>query len=157
MGGDQEIKVAQNLRAKPVTQSDIFEPNQAQLRSMWGATGNLKPMALCLLVAPRRRTQQSGCALVMVSDSLPVALYHLASIIVEIGSMHIVCPHCTTSYAIEVATLGGAGRTVRCSRCKEVWLARPEDAIEAAPVAAMAEAGDEAAAPAAASPWDIQA
>ncbi len=46
--------------------------------------------------------------------------------------MHIVCPHCTTSYAINLATLGAAGRTVRCSRCKEVWLARPEDAIEVA-------------------------
>ena len=46
--------------------------------------------------------------------------------------MHIVCPHCTTSYAIDLATLGGTGRTVRCSRCKEVWLARPEDAIELA-------------------------
>src|SRR5579859_1144452 len=46
--------------------------------------------------------------------------------------MHIVCPHCTTSYAINPATLGEAGRTVRCARCKEVWLARPEDAIEPA-------------------------
>ena len=46
--------------------------------------------------------------------------------------MHIVCPHCTTSYAIDLATLGAAGRTVRCYRCKEVWLARPEDAVEAA-------------------------
>ncbi len=46
--------------------------------------------------------------------------------------MHIICPHCTTSYAIDLATLGAAGRTVRCSRCKEVWLARPEDAIEVA-------------------------
>ena len=57
--------------------------------------------------------------------------------------MHIVCPHCTTSYAINLATLGAAGRTVRCSRCKEVWLARPEDAVEeaAAPVPAMAAAG----------------
>ncbi len=55
------------------------------------------------------------------------------------GSMHIVCPHCTTSYAVNPATLGAAGRTVRCARCKEVWLARPEDAIEPAP--AMAEAG----------------
>ncbi len=44
--------------------------------------------------------------------------------------MHIVCPHCSTSYAINVATLGAAGRTVRCSRCKEVWLARQEDAVE---------------------------
>ena len=59
--------------------------------------------------------------------------------------MHIVCPHCTTSYAIELATLGVAGRTVRCSRCKEVWLARPEDAIEiAAPAPAMAAAGQQA-------------
>lgn len=55
--------------------------------------------------------------------------------------MHIVCPHCTTSFAINLATLGAAGRNVRCSRCKEVWLARPEDAIEIAPaVPAMAEA-----------------
>jgi predicted Zn finger-like uncharacterized protein len=59
-----------------------------------------------------------------------------------IGSMHIVCPHCTTSYAIDLATLGGAGRTVRCSRCKEVWLARPEDAVElVAAVPANAAAG----------------
>jgi predicted Zn finger-like uncharacterized protein len=48
------------------------------------------------------------------------------------GSMHIVCPHCTTSYAINPATLGPAGRTVRCSRCKETWQARSEDAIEMA-------------------------
>lgn len=52
--------------------------------------------------------------------------------------MHIVCPHCTTSYAIDMATLG-AGRTVRCARCKETWLARPEDAVAVVPV--MAEAG----------------
>jgi predicted Zn finger-like uncharacterized protein len=60
--------------------------------------------------------------------------------------MHIVCPHCTTSYAIDLATLGAAGRTVRCSRCKEVWLARPEDAAELkASALAMAEAGHPAA------------
>ena len=46
--------------------------------------------------------------------------------------MHIICPHCTTSYAINPATLGPTGRTVRCSRCKETWLARSEDAIEMA-------------------------
>ena len=57
--------------------------------------------------------------------------------------MHIICPHCTTSYAIDLATLGTAGRTVRCSRCKEVWLTRPEDAI-AAPVPAMAAASEQA-------------
>lgn len=72
--------------------------------------------------------------------------------------MHIVCPHCTTSYAIDLATLGGAGRTVRCSRCKEVWLARPEDAIEiAAPAPAMAAAGQQAADADAAAEWEAMA
>ena len=41
MGGDQEGEVAQNLRAEPVAQTDIFEPNQAQLRSMGDTTVNL--------------------------------------------------------------------------------------------------------------------
>lgn len=44
--------------------------------------------------------------------------------------MHIVCPNCTTSFAINPAALGEGGRTVRCSRCKETWLARPQDALE---------------------------
>ncbi|VIO80586.1 MJ0042-type zinc finger domain-containing protein [Bradyrhizobium ivorense] len=51
--------------------------------------------------------------------------------------MPIVCPHCTTSYAIKASTLGEAGRTVRCSRCREVWLARPEDVVEEAAVPVM--------------------
>lgn len=55
--------------------------------------------------------------------------------------MHIVCPHCSTSYAIDLANLGTAGRTVRCSRCKEVWLARQEDARLEAEHPAMAAAG----------------
>ena len=61
---------------------------------------------------------------------------------VESGSMHIVCPYCTTSYAINPASLGAGGRNVRCARCKEVWLARPEDAFEPAPEPAMADAGE---------------
>jgi predicted Zn finger-like uncharacterized protein len=72
--------------------------------------------------------------------------------------MHIVCPHCTTSYAINLATLGAAGRTVRCARCKEVWLARPEDAIEvAAAVPAMAEASQSATEADAAAEWEALA
>jgi predicted Zn finger-like uncharacterized protein len=72
--------------------------------------------------------------------------------------MHIVCPHCTTSYAIDMATLGAAGRTVRCSRCKEVWLARPEDAAEVkASAPAMAEAGHPAANADTAADWDALA
>jgi predicted Zn finger-like uncharacterized protein len=62
--------------------------------------------------------------------------------------MHIICPHCTTTYAIDLSTLGVAGRTVRCSRCRKVWLARPEDAvITHALVPSMAD-GDQARNPA---------
>ena len=74
--------------------------------------------------------------------------------------MHIVCPHCTTSYAINLATLGAAGRNVRCARCKETWLARPEDAVEIAPaVPAMAEArqGNANAEADAAAEWEAMA
>jgi predicted Zn finger-like uncharacterized protein len=74
------------------------------------------------------------------------------------GSMHIICPHCTTSYAINLATLGAAGRTVRCSRCKEVWLARPEEAVEAvAQMPAMAEAGQIPSQRDAADEWEAMA
>jgi len=56
--------------------------------------------------------------------------------------MHIVCPHCATSYAINPASLGASGRTVRCSRCKETWLALPQDAVDPVTRApAMAEEG----------------
>ena len=37
--------------------------------------------------------------------------------------MLIVCPNCSASYAIEPASLGAAGRTVRCVRCKTTWFA----------------------------------
>jgi predicted Zn finger-like uncharacterized protein len=67
--------------------------------------------------------------------------------------MHIICPHCTTTYAIDVSTLGAAGRTVRCSRCKEVWLARPEDTVHIQALApAMADGDDPAPNPAVAGP-----
>ncbi|MDO9295692.1 MJ0042-type zinc finger domain-containing protein [Bradyrhizobium sp.] len=72
--------------------------------------------------------------------------------------MHIICPHCTTSYAINLATLGAAGRTVRCSRCKEVWLARPEDARElAVPVPAVAQASAQAGADDTLAEWEAMA
>src|SRR5436305_9137803 len=70
--------------------------------------------------------------------------------------MHIVCPHCTTSFAINLATLGAAGRNVRCSRCKEVWLARPEDAVEI-PAPAMAAAGEQGGNNDAAAEWEALA
>lgn len=60
--------------------------------------------------------------------------------------MQIVCPHCSTSYGIDSAKLGPAGRTVRCSRCKEVWLARAEDAVEFATASAIEESAEQNAA-----------
>ena len=35
--------------------------------------------------------------------------------------MLIVCPNCATSYMIDQAAVGPAGRTVRCARCKTTW------------------------------------
>jgi predicted Zn finger-like uncharacterized protein len=56
------------------------------------------------------------------------------------SSMHIVCPNCTTSYAVNAATFGDAGRNVRCARCKEVWLAHPENvSLAQVPALAVAE------------------
>ena len=37
--------------------------------------------------------------------------------------MLIVCPNCATSYMIDRAALGPAGRAVRCARCKTTWFA----------------------------------
>jgi predicted Zn finger-like uncharacterized protein len=60
--------------------------------------------------------------------------------------MQIVCPHCSTSYNINSASVGEAGRNVRCSRCKEIWLVRPEDAVEFAHQAPAAARQEDAAA-----------
>ncbi|MGD9839957.1 MAG: MJ0042-type zinc finger domain-containing protein [Afipia sp.] len=43
--------------------------------------------------------------------------------------MHIVCPHCTTSYAVDPANFGSGGRKVRCARCQEIWLAVPQELV----------------------------
>ena len=37
--------------------------------------------------------------------------------------MLIACPNCTTSYTVDQAAIGAAGRTVRCARCKTTWFA----------------------------------
>jgi predicted Zn finger-like uncharacterized protein len=42
--------------------------------------------------------------------------------------MLIVCPSCTTAYRITLTKLGPEGRSVRCSRCKNVWQATAADA-----------------------------
>lgn len=52
--------------------------------------------------------------------------------------MQIVCPNCDTSYDVNASAFGPQGRTVRCVRCRETWLARAE---EPAIADAYAEAG----------------
>jgi predicted Zn finger-like uncharacterized protein len=71
----------------------------------------------------------------MVSDPLTDGWYLCTRKLV--GPMHIVCPNCSTSYAIEEASLGAAGRTVRCARCKTTWFASAHQ-----PVPEMATAED---------------
>src|SRR5689334_24579951 len=56
-------------------------------------------------------------------------------------AMLIVCPNCSTSYAIEPASLGAAGRTVRCARCKTTWFANGPQAV---PEMATADTAGEA-------------
>lgn len=61
--------------------------------------------------------------------------------------MLIVCPTCATSYMVDQAALGAAGRTVRCARCKTAWFAgAPEPAHETAAAEPMdAEAAPQSA------------
>jgi len=60
--------------------------------------------------------------------------------------MHIVCPNCQTSYGVTPSALGPEGRNVRCAKCKQVWHARPEEALQQVEQAGAAAATDEAAA-----------
>ena len=53
--------------------------------------------------------------------------------------MLIICPTCATTYRIELAALGAAGRSVRCAHCKNTWFATPDSVVEErAPVPAAA-------------------
>jgi len=58
--------------------------------------------------------------------------------------MQIVCPNCTTAYDVPAAKFGGEGRSVRCARCRTVWVATaaPEPVKKAAPAAAMVAAAE---------------
>jgi predicted Zn finger-like uncharacterized protein len=43
--------------------------------------------------------------------------------------MLIVCPSCATSYSLTPDQLG-AGRSLRCAKCRETWHATPADAVD---------------------------
>jgi len=65
----------------------------------------------------------------MVSDPLTDGWYfdHPHTI----DAMLIACPNCSTSYMIDPASLGEAGRTVRCARCKTTWFASKPETVGA--------------------------
>jgi predicted Zn finger-like uncharacterized protein len=52
--------------------------------------------------------------------------------------MQIICPSCTTAYDLAPTALGDDGRSVRCTRCRNVWFATPTAEPVEAPVAAVA-------------------
>jgi predicted Zn finger-like uncharacterized protein len=64
--------------------------------------------------------------------------------------MLIVCPNCATSYMIDQAAVGPAGRTVRCARCKASWLAGGPEPAPAVPARADTVAAEAQAQPASA-------
>jgi predicted Zn finger-like uncharacterized protein len=59
--------------------------------------------------------------------------------------MLIVCPSCATSYMTDPASLGPAGRSVRCARCKATWFAGgPQSAPDAEPRGVIKDKGEAA-------------
>src|SRR5262245_24695768 len=50
--------------------------------------------------------------------------------------MQIACPNCSTAYDLAPAALGANGRSVRCVRCRTVWLAKAVAEPAVTPVAA---------------------
>jgi predicted Zn finger-like uncharacterized protein len=43
--------------------------------------------------------------------------------------MQLACPSCHTAFLVDPVELGSEGRTVRCTRCRTSWFARPEDVV----------------------------
>jgi predicted Zn finger-like uncharacterized protein len=64
--------------------------------------------------------------------------------------MLIVCPTCATTYQIQLASLGAAGRSVRCTKCKNTWFATPDSVIDEATLATAGAVASPPAAPKAA-------
>lgn len=70
----------------------------------------------------------------MVSDPLTDGCYLGHPNTIDV--MLIACPNCSTSYMIDPASLGDAGRTVRCARCRMTWFASKPEMADAASDAA---------------------
>jgi predicted Zn finger-like uncharacterized protein len=68
--------------------------------------------------------------------------------------MLIVCPNCATSYRVEPASLGAAGRSVRCVRCRTVWFAPAPAPLPDAAAPVTSVSSDDPGEPAALPPGD---
>src|SRR6187431_594711 len=53
--------------------------------------------------------------------------------------MLILCPSCATSYNLEPATLGTAGRSVRCVYCRNIWFALAPDLAQEVSIRRMSD------------------
>lgn len=63
--------------------------------------------------------------------------------------MRIICPCCSSHYEVDAGEIGADGHLVRCTACREVWLARRPDPAppQLATVAGGRRAADDAAPP----------
>ena len=62
----------------------------------------------------------------MVFESLTVERHNPAEFE---DAMQLACPSCHTAFLVDPVELGSEGRTVRCTRCRTSWFARPEDVV----------------------------
>ena len=144
---DAEREVAQDLRAQPVAQADVLESDHPPLSDKFPkrpresrpgprSQASRRPLRGARVFTGLSRRRHSGrgengekppfvAGPGMVSDPLTDGWY--VGHPITIDAMLIACPNCSTSYMIDPASLGEAGRTVRCARCKTTWFAsKPE-------------------------------
>jgi predicted Zn finger-like uncharacterized protein len=62
----------------------------------------------------------------MVFESLTVDRHNRAD---SRNAMQLACPSCHTAFLVDPVDLGSEGRTVRCTRCRTSWFARPDDVV----------------------------
>src|SRR5581483_302697 len=76
MGGNLETEVAQDFRAESIAQTDIFEPNQVQLRSTEGVAGKFRAPPIWSSCATsdnfRPETSNGKAALESTSSLMPM-------------------------------------------------------------------------------------
>ena len=161
---DTEREVAQDLRPHPIAQADIFESDHPALSDKiplkpveslpgYGVLERIQeaipwpahPSRLRFLQVYDEAAIAAGVEVTQFA-AWTGGFHGFRSIngrLVRFGQpntidpMLIVCPNCSTSYTIEPASLGSAGRTVRCARCKTTWFADTSNA--ASEVTAVAD------------------